>query len=294
MNLINKIAVENSYSGSDWNFERTTKYLFEVSGWEIEAGYFEHYRDKTLVKTVLELPQSYGCPTKCRFCASARIERFKPLDAESLEELFLYLYETNNLAEQRYVLVTMTGIGDIYFNYANVEKFFLKIRRYNNVYFTISSCLWNANMLRKADNLSQQIRMRHVQITYVTDDKEKLGAIIPFYQKYGNGFGDVLHYVAGSTQTYYRINYIMIKGVNDEVKDFYKFRDNVKHIADKVVVRISKLNETLTTKRNHLHPTDILPMEEFQSILQEAGIKSYIFYACKNDNMNCGQLITER
>ena len=206
----------------------------------------------------------------------------------------MYLYESNNLAEQRYVLVTMTGIGDIYFNYANVEKFFLKIKRYNNVYFTISSCLWNVDMLQKVDILGQQVRMRYVQITYVTDEKEKLGEIIPFYQKCENSFEDVLHYVAGSTQTYYRINYIMIKGVNDGVEDFHKFRDNVKNIADKVVVRISKLNETRTTRRNHLHPTDISPMEDFQSILQEVGIKSYIFYACKNDNMNCGQLITER
>lgn len=294
MNLKNKITVENNYSGSNWNFEKTTKYLIEINGMDIEAGYFEHYKDKTLVKTVLELPQSYGCPTKCRFCASAAIEQFTPLDAECLEELFLYLYDLNNLSEKNYVLLTMTGIGDIYFNYENVESFLLKIKTFGNVYVTISSCLWNVEMLQKVDKLSQQIRIRNVQITYVTDEKEKLGKIVPFYQKHEYSFEKLLQYMMDSEAAYYRINYIMIKGVNDGMQDFYRFRDHIKGIAGKVVVRISKLNETGATRRNHLQSTDIATLRDFQSVLQETEIESYIFYAYKNDNMNCGQLITER
>lgn len=293
MNLKNKISVENSYSGSDWNFERTTKYLFEINGVEIEAGYFEHYREETLVKTVLELPQSYGCPTKCRFCASAAIGQFIPLEAECMEELFLYLYHLNHLAEQSYVLLTMTGIGDICFNYEKVEKFLLKVAQFENVYVTLSSCIWDVELLQKVEKLSQKIRIRNVQLTYVSDG-EKLKELVPFYQSHEYSFEKLLQYIMDSKAAYYRINYIMIKGVNDGIQDFQRFCDNVKRIADKVVVRISKLNETGATRRNHLQSTEISVLHEFQSILQEAGIRSYVFYACKNDNMNCGQLITER
>lgn len=294
MHVIDEIVVENDYSGSDWNYERTTKYIIEVNGIEIEAGYFEHYRDECLIKTVLELPQSYGCPAKCRFCASAAIDRYLPLDSGFLEELFLFLYNKNKLSRQNYVLLTMTGIGDLFFNFNNVREFLLKIKSYANVYVTLSSCLWNMNMLRNVEELSSKIRIRNIQITYVTEEKADMENIIPYYKKNGYGFNLVRQYIMDSGFSCYRINYIMIRGVNDSVDDFQRFIKNFECIKDKIVVRISKLNETGATRRNHLQATEIKVLEEFQGILQKSGIRSYVFYACKNDNMNCGQLITER
>lgn len=38
---------------------------------------------------------------------------------------------------------------------------------------------------------------------------------------------------------------------------------------------------------------DVGIMQQFKEILSEAQIKSYIFYSEKNDNMNCGQLLSE-
>lgn len=294
MKNLRKISVENTYSGSDWDFEKTTKYIFEIKNKEVEAGYFEHYKNGVLVKTVLELPQSYGCPTKCRFCASAAIEQFEAFDTTTLETIFVYLYEDNHLEEQKYVLLTMTGTGDIFFNYDNVEQFLLKLQKYKNLHVTLSSCLWNVELIKKVENLRRYIKIRNIQITYVTDDKAKLERIIPFYQKNDYYFKQLIEYIQESKTEYYRINYVMIKGVNDSAEEFYNFRNNIEKIKDKVVVRISKLNETGATRRNQLESTDIAVLEEFQRILQEENIKSYVFYAYKNDNMNCGQLITEK
>lgn len=114
MKLINKICVDNYYSGSNWDFEKTTKYIFELDGRKMEAGYFEHYKDGSLVKVVLEMPQSYGCPSKCGFCATSGIEEFHVLTAAQLTELFKYLYEDNSLEDHQYVLLTMTGMGDLF------------------------------------------------------------------------------------------------------------------------------------------------------------------------------------
>lgn len=293
MKELQRVDVENFYSGSNWNFEKTAKYIFEIYGNKVEAGYFEHYLDGDLVKTVIELPQSYGCPGKCQFCASSSIDNFSILDAKILEEIFKRIYDENGLAEAPYVLLTMTGIGDIFFNYNNVKNFLISIQGYKNLYVTLSSCFWNEELLKKVNVLNEYIRIRNIQITYVTNKKDKLEKLVPFYQGRVFYLDEVFRYIEMSDEEYYRINYIMIKGVNDSKEDFDSFCDIIERIRDKVVIRIAKLNETGTTKRNGLMSTDISTLECFQGLLHQKNISSYIFYAHKNDNMNCGQLITE-
>ena len=294
MKVLETIKVDNFYSGSNWDFERTTKYIIDLDGIQIEAGYFEHYKGNTFVKAVIELPQSYGCPSKCRFCASAAIEGCHLLDADTLEEMFYYIYQDNNLQKQQYVLLTMTGMGDIFFNYKNVELFLKRIKDTKNLYVTLSSCLWNVDLLKKVHGLSKYISIRNVQITFITDDNEILSRIIPYYQSKEYQMREVLDYIKTSEEQYYRVNYIMIKNINDSEEIFRRFCNLLNEVKDKVIVRISKLNETKATKRNQLQSTDINKLEMLQKSLQKENIKSYIFYAHKNDNMNCGQLITER
>ena len=293
MRLINKICVENEYSGSNWDFEKTTKYVFDLDGWEIEAGYFEHYKDGRLVKSVLELPQSYGCPSKCGFCATSGIEQFYIFRADQLLELFDYLYTENSLIDHKYVLLTMTGMGDIYYNYDHVERFLLGLKGYTNLSVTLSSVLWNAELLRKVELLSSQIRIRNVQITYVTDNDEIRSKIIPIYRQKEYKLDEVIAFMKESHKDYYRLNYILMEGINDNQKDFEIFANKMRDLKDKVIIRISKLNETKASKRNRLYPAEMEVMEKFHRFLQDAGMNSYVFYAKKNDHMNCGQLITE-
>ncbi|MCM1414985.1 MAG: hypothetical protein NC430_03550 [bacterium] len=293
MKELQKLKVENRYAGSNWNFEKTTKYIYEINGNKIEAGYFEHYMDGSLIKTVIELPQSYGCPGKCKFCASSSIDSFLQLDENLLEEMFERIYCENGLDKSPYVLLTMTGIGDIFFNFDNVKKFLINIKEYRNLYVTLSSCFWNGELLKIISELNKYIRIKNIQITYVTSKEDELKKIIPFYQGHAFCFDEIIQQIKMSDKEYYRINYIMIKGINDSKKDFDSFRDIIGCVRDKVIVRIAKLNETGTTKRNGLVPTDISTLESFHKFLQQKNINSYVFYAYKNDNMNCGQLITE-
>lgn len=292
--LVDKIEVSNTYSGSDWNFESTTKYIFSLDNKMYEVGYFEHYRDGQYIKSVIELPVSYGCPSKCHFCASSSINDFSVLNSTQIKELFDYVYKAENLNNKNYVLVTLTGIGDIYFNFPNVSEFLISLRLYENIYITLSSCLWNKEMLLEVENLSSNINIRNVQITYVSDNNDILSELVPVYLNRKNNLNEVIDFIANSNKNYYRINYILIKGKNDKTEDIIRLKDNISRIKNKVIVRLSKLNETKTTKLHGLKSASLETMKLFNELLSEAGIKNYLFYSCKNDNMNCGQLITER
>lgn len=294
MRLERQIVVENRYSGSDWNYEKTTKYIFEEDSRAYEAGYFEHYRDDVYVKSVIELPVSYGCPSKCKFCASSAISDFCEMTADQMMELFSYIYEKNHLAKKAYVLLTLTGTGDLFYNFSNVKQFLLGLTDYKNLHVTLSSCLWNQAMLREIEELSQNLSIRNVQVTFVSDRQAVLSEMIPVYQSKPSNFSEVFEYIEGSEKSYYRINYILMQGINDSLEDWKSFVDKVSGVKDKIVVRISRLNETMATERNGLCPADMEIMEQFRQYAVNLGIRCYKFYAYKNDHMNCGQLITEK
>ncbi len=44
---------------------------------------------------------------------------------------------------------------------------------------------------------------------------------------------------------------------------------------------------------NSLYPSDNARLGEINEMYKTAGFNSYVFYAERNDNMNCGQLITD-
>lgn len=286
---------KNHYSGNGWNFEKTKKYLYRDAEIELEAGYFEHYLDSQFIKSVIELPVSYGCPSKCKFCASSALRDFRPLRADQMMTLFEELYYTNpQVHENEITLVALTGIGDIFFNPDNVIEFLQKLAAYKNLQITLSSCLWNTALLERVDQLSTQLTIRNIQFTFISDKPDVLNAVIPISTSGIPNIKEIIHFMKNSDKQYYRINYVLIKDVNDSTEDFHHLRDLLADIKGKVVVRISKLNETKATHRNSLYPAEPGRAEELSRILSEAEIKNYIFCSETNDNMNCGQLLTER
>lgn len=288
------VACENQYSGHDWNHEKTKKYLYTDGNITCEVGYFEHYMDDRFVKAVIELPVSYGCPSKCKFCASSAIQEFQPLTAEQMMTLFEELYATHNCASQTSVLVSLTGMGDIYFNPDNVAAFLRKLAAYKNLQVTLSSCLWNQALLKKISLLEECPPIRKIQITYVSEKVDTLNRVMPIYADRMPAFSEIVAFIKASNEQYFRINYILIKDINDTEEDFYRLKERLSGISDKVIVRISQLNETIATQRNGLSPADPNKAQQLRDFLSKYNIKSYPFGSEKNDNMNCGQLLIEK
>lgn len=286
---------QNSYKSRDWNREITNKFVFRDLHGIYEAGLFQHYLDKTFVKAVIELPIGFGCPSKCRYCASARIDGFYPLDAGQMQSMFELLYWENGLDKMGDVLLSITGMGDIYFNQTNVFAFLDTLRGYKNLSLTLSSNFWTAPLLAKATAISAFLPIRYIQYTYVSDRQDirarLIGIMDSMEQK--DFLGEYISFIKAGSDSFYRINYIVISGVNDSTDDVDRFIRLVDGVKDKLTVRLSQLNETGATRENQLVPCGHMRLAEINEQMKNRGLQSYVFYSENNDNMNCGQLVTE-
>lgn len=299
MKEIKRYEIFNKYSGSNWDSEHTTKYIFELrNGKIIEAGYFIHFYGDKEKKRVIELPTSYGCPMKCKFCASSFINDVQQLNADEVLDIYNYIYETQNLKHVYPLFVSMTGIGDLYFTIDLVEKITSSISNdRNDIGFTVSSCFWTESMIKRIENIYNNIKFRAIQITYISYDNRILQNLIGYYTlKYNDRptFQQTVQHMFNSKIQQFRINYLMLKGINDTREDFFKFLSLILPVKDKVIIRISKLNTTKASIVNNISESSIERMGELKLLLDSNGFKAYLFYSVINDGMNCGQLLTER
>ena len=300
--LILKKIVSNDYSGSDWNYELTTKYVFEINAKRVEAGYFVHYlkqesrrKELSLVKEVIELPSSQGCSVKCAYCASSHIKEVQLLSEEEIYQIFQYIYEDNEIAGKNYLLVTMTGIGDYSLCANRINSVIEKINsKYDNIYFTISSSIWTDVAIDRAVELSKKVNLRTINITYISHDRDKVRKVIKNYELMDDYFERIIYRFSQTNLSQFRINYIMIKGINDCFSDYEAFVRICEPMKERLKTRISKLHNTFASKKAKLITADYKTLLQFQEFLEGRGYHSYLFYSYKEDQMNCGQLLTER
>ena len=189
----------------------------------------------------------------------------------------------------------MKGIGDLYFTIDSVLGAIKQMASVNKkITFSVSSCYWTYDMLKKVENMSTEVLFRSIQFTYVSYDNDVLKNIIKFYESRTYDIDMISSMITKSKLHQFKINYIMIEGVNDSEKDFEIFISKLKKIRQKIVIRISKMNVTESSKMNKLNGTTINKMMDFKKQLKDEGFNVYLFYSYKDDQMNCGQLIMNK
>ena len=297
ISIVNIKNNTNKYAGNGWNLEYTTKYIISINKKLVEAGHFMHYlvkADKTVfVKEVIELPSSRGCPIKCAYCASSGISDYYHLTADEIVELFDCIYKDKN-DKSHYLLVTMTGIGDYTLCHSYLNEALTRINlKTLNVHFTVSSCLWNKEAIESVSRLCETVDVRSVNITYVSNDKKKVEKLIGFFGSHEYSVYAMVEEFNKTSLSNLRVNYLMIKDVNDSEESFALFAETFKPLKERITVRISKMNKTLASTRAGLYSPQIESMVHCNYYLKGKGFDSYLFYSEEDDQMNCGQLLTE-
>lgn len=297
---INK-TTNNCYQSQTWNTEDTTRYVFKITRSEglVEAGYYIHYKDGTEVEKVIELSTSCGCTYGCKYCASSKIAPITPLTSEEMMQMLECITDRAEVPQSAFFTLALTGSGDYSKTFENVNRFLAQAKiKYTHCNVILSSCAWDHKLKKCILQLvKDKVEIRFLQWTYISSNIQSIAKVIPFFssQHTDQDIKSVIKefYSIAKLRDKFRINYLMIKDINDSKSDFESFVNLLVGIGNHVLVRIAELNKTSASTANNLLPAERSKLHELRSMCIQAGITAYVYYAEENDNMNCGQLITD-
>ena len=86
--LLGSFTSEQCYVSRNWDYEHGERLVLGQGGRIVEASIFHHSLKGVPVKTVIELPTSFGCQMRCPHCASGDIGAAVPLSVVDLAGVY--------------------------------------------------------------------------------------------------------------------------------------------------------------------------------------------------------------
>ena len=244
----------------------TKKYLLKLEdGNKIECVLMHHdYGESLCVSTEV------GCNMGCAFCESGRLKKVRNLTtSEMVLELLTVEKDINNRIDN----VVIMGIGEPFDNYDNFEKFISiltnpKMVELGSRKITVSTCGLVPKIYEFAD-LKTQVNLA---ISLHASNDELRSKLMPVNRRYKiSELMDAIKYYLNKTNRRVTIEYIMLKNVNDSVKDAQELAKLLKGIL--VYVNIIPYNET---ENNDFKRSDSVQIKKFYDILINNGINATI------------------
>ncbi len=289
--LLEVIRNENHYRSRNWEREVATRYVLGFRDAVVEASFFQHYQNSHHVKDVVELPTSFGCPVGCRHCASAFLRASRQLRFEELIGSFEFIAERHAVQNSDRVLVTFSGIGEGAFQKPNLSATCRAISSaYPRAYFTLTTVGFDPSFVSFAALLAREIELHYLQISYLHYEQRMLLQIIPRAEMLGFDFEKLVEAIRRERDVNVRLNYVVISRFNDSRQDAEGVAARLEGLQDRLVLRVSRLNETEPSKLYSLIPPTVDAVLAVRDVFRNRGFTAYEFVAARNDNLNCGQL----
>jgi len=284
-----EIRAENKYYTRSWNKEYAIRYVFNINEAVVEASFFKHFRDNVFIKSVIELPLSYGCAIGCRFCASSKLKYIRFLSYDEIFNIFKYVTYYHIPKKTSVFRVSFAGIGEGALMPDLIEKITLRIvDMYKNCVFTFTTSGCDPKFILFINKLSNNIPVQYLQISYLHHDINLLSKVIPKATDFSFDFEKTVK-ILEYTNIPIRLNYVVIRDFNDELTVASKIAHRIRNLKN-ITVRISRMNETTPSRVNKLKPPSMDQLEDIHKIFDSEGIAAYIFASLNDDNLNCGQL----
>ena len=192
----------------------TKKYLLKLDdGNKIECVLMYHDYGKSLCVST-----QVGCNMSCAFCESGRLKKVRNL---STSEMVLELLTVENDIKERIDNIVIMGIGEPFDNYENFEKFITiltnpKMIELGSRKITVSTCGLVPKIYEFAD-LKTQVNLA---ISLHAPNNELRSKLMPVNKRYRiEELMASIKYYLNKTNRRVTIEYIMLKNVNDSVKD---------------------------------------------------------------------------
>lgn len=217
--------------------ELTNKYLFELSdGNLIEAVLMRHdYGNSICVSSQV------GCNMGCSFCESGRLKKVRDLEPGEIVRQILMIEED---IKMRISSVVVMGIGEPFDNYDNIMKFIRIINDPLGIaigarHITVST---SGIVSRIYDYANEDIQT-NLAISLHAPNNELRSKIMKVNKAYDitSLMVAIKDYIA-KTNRRVTIEYVMLRGVNDSIKEAEELAELIKGLN--VYVNLIPYNET--------------------------------------------------
>lgn len=244
----------------------TKKYLLKLNdNNKIECVLMYHDYGKSLCVST-----EVGCNMGCAFCESGRLKKVRNL---TTSEMVLELLTVENDINDRIDNVVIMGIGEPFDNYDNFERFINiltnpKMIELGSRKITVSTCGLVPKIYEFAD-LKTQVNLA---ISLHASNDELRCKLMPINRRYKiKELIEAIKYYLNKTNRRVTIEYIMLKNVNDSVKDAQELAKLLKGLL--VYVNIIPYNET---ENNDFKRSDSVQIKKFYDILINNDINATI------------------
>lgn len=191
----------------------TIKYLFELQdGGLIESVLMVHDYGRSLCVT-----SQLGCNMACRFCASGLLKKQRNLSAgEMVNQVLTVMHDTN----QRVSHIVVMGTGEPFDNYDEVMNFVRIINHPKGLaigarHITISTC----GLCDKIRQYASEGIQTNLAISLHAPNDEIRDGLMPINKRYPmDELREALKYYIEKTNRRVTLEYILLKGVNDDIK----------------------------------------------------------------------------
>jgi 23S rRNA (adenine2503-C2)-methyltransferase len=226
-----------------------------------------------------------GCAMGCVFCATG-LDGFQRnlSDIEIREQVVAVLREQGSLGEN--VKVSFMGMGEPLLNLDNV---IMAYRYLSSVFPRMRFSLSTVGITPKIIELSEYNTNIELQISLHAPNDDLRRTLMPICEKYGiRNLLNAAAFYNKKTGNSVRLNYMLLKGVNDSDQEVAELYSLLKGFPAKIKIssysHIDNLNFKSCTREEHL---------SFTQKLSRLGLNVYNFFSSGTDiDGGCGQLRT--
>ena len=267
----------------------TIKWLLKLNdGNEIETVWIPDNKRGTLC-----ISSQVGCTLTCKFCHTGTQRLVRNLtSAEIVGQVMLAIDELNDwpsASENRYLTsIVLMGMGEPLYNYENVKTALEIIMDHAGISLSRRRItLSTSGIIPEIDKCGKDLGVNLAISLHATDDKLR-DQLVPINKKYNikQLLDAVRSYATISNARRVTWEYVMLKGVNDSIKDAKNLVNLIKGIPSKI--NLIPFNKWPCSPYECSGKTEI---NNFSKIIMKAGYASPIRTPRGRDVMAaCGQL----
>jgi len=279
MKILKCYYEECSYDSYFFNRQEGYRYLIEIDEKNhIETSVYLHYKNNIQQAIVVDISCMVGCPEKCFFCSSSKLEHKRNLTAiEILEETLLVLNQ-HQYSSFSNVVFSFQGIGEPSLIPKEITTAIILLRNYiPNSKITISTTGSNVKAFNTwKDSLLKDIKLQISITDYSIKDFKAIEHIVKHFEKHNmlESFAEI------------KFNYVLVNQANDTDSHLQNLISIFRHKP--YIIRLSKLNHCID---NQYISSSVDVFNHFSEELSKNNITNYIFGSQIKSSIGCGQLI---